>query len=330
MEMRMANDAVASTQCAEQQAGACDLSIVICTYRRPALLESCLRSCLQQRVPTGATCEIVVVDNDYERSALPVMAAARGPSRIPLRYFNEPIANIARARNRGVREARGEFIAFIDDDLHVPETWLATVLRVLRGSGADVLLGDVRPIFEGSGAPPGVARAWTRHAPDRGGVVAIRHDGNVPGCRTSNAVFRRSSCFIEQGHWFDPAFGRSGSEDSEFFLRLGRRRPQIISSAEAWVCEFVPQARQSEAYLLIRAEREGRGYARAVLKNAKHPRLRAIDLAARGLMQVLVYSSLLACRAVLTNEHVLGLRIRRALALGKAMLAGAPQDQPYR
>lgn len=307
------------------------LSIVICTYRRPQLLAACLQSCLDQQCACDIRYEIVVVDNDVERSAWPVVDALQEASSVPLRYVAEPVANIATARNRGVQEAVGTFVAFIDDDFVVPPEWLGVVLGDFARSGADVVLGDVRPTFEGGRFPgPGVSAAYTRHAPEQEGRVFVQPDGYTPGARSGNAVLRRSFCFPEADGWFDQAFGRSGGEDAEFFLRLGRRQPHIIASSEAFVFDFVPLARQSEDYLIARAEREGRNYARLVCKNARQPRWRALDLIGRGLVQIGLLSVRLALSPGLSAEQRLDLRIRRALARGKAMIAGRAKDEPYR
>ncbi|MFO1129203.1 MAG: glycosyltransferase family 2 protein [Rhodospirillales bacterium] len=306
------------------------LSIVVCTYQRPTLLEGCLHSCLQQSVPANTAYEIIVIDNDPAGAALPVVTALGLASEPRLRYVQEPVANIASARNRGVEEARGELIAFIDDDFVVPEAWLSTVVRLMQDDRIDVLLGDVRPIFEGGGATRGVTRAFTRHAPEVNGVVQVGRDGYTPGARSGNAVLRRKTCFADGQVRFDPTFGRSGGEDSEFFMRLGRRRPRIIASAEAYVLDFVPIERQFEAYVVRRACREGRSYRRLMRKNAPRPRLKAADLAVRGLLQAARTTLLLAAAPGLSPERRLDLRIRRGLALGKAGLAGAPRPGPYR
>ncbi len=304
------------------------LSIVVCTYQRPKLLEACLRSCLGQVVSPSITYEIIVVDNDSAGTAIPIVTALGLGTDPKLRYVTEPIANIATARNRGVQEAKGELIAFIDDDFIVPESWMSTVVRLMDESRADVLIGDVRPIFEGAGATRGVVRAFTRHAPTVNGFVAVARNGYTPGARSGNAILRRT-CFGDQQLWFDPAFGRSGGEDSEFFLRLGRRRPRIIASAEAYVLDFVPRERQSENYVVGRAFREGRSYARLMRKNSSWPRLTALDLTLRGLVQI-VQATVLLLAPWLSREKRLELRVRRGLALGKAGLAGASRDVPYR
>jgi Glycosyltransferases involved in cell wall biogenesis len=308
-----------------------DLSIVICTYRRPELLAACLRSCLLQQPCEDAKYEIVVVDNDVERSAQPVVEPIRQSSTISCRYVQEPVANIATARNRGVREAAGTYIAFIDDDFVVPPEWLTSVLRTFARTGADVVLGDVRPRFEDGGTPSeGVAAAYTRHAPERGGRVTVQANGYAPGARTGNAILRRSFCFVGSDGWFDPAFGRSGGEDAEFFLRLGRRQPHIVASSDAFVFEFIPLSRQTETYLVGRAEREGRNYARLVCKNAARPAWQAADLFLRGVVQITLHSLQLALRPHLAPARRLDLRIRRGLAWGKAMIAGRARDEPYR
>src|ERR1700757_1984617 len=103
-----------------------DASIVVCTYRRPVLLDACLRSLLSQRNPYG-TSEVLVIDNCAARSAEPVFRAWASPfaaQEIPLRYLVEENTGVAFARNRGVDAASQPIVCFIDDDERALPGWL--------------------------------------------------------------------------------------------------------------------------------------------------------------------------------------------------------------
>ena len=64
------------------------------------------------------------------------------------RYVHEPRPGISHARNRGVAEAKGDFVAFIDDDELPAPNWLESLLLTQRTYRADVVLGPVRPVFD--------------------------------------------------------------------------------------------------------------------------------------------------------------------------------------
>ena len=306
------------------------ISIVICTYKRQNFLEKCIHSCLNQRDIADCKIEIVIVDNDYEKSARQTVSFFQSQAGIPIRYVQENVANISMARNRGVVESRSVYIAFIDDDFILPNTWLCAVLAAINTFQPDVIIGDVYPSFEGDPVlNPAITKAFTRQAPEAEGRLAIRQDGYIPGARSGNAILRRT-CLGSEAGWFDPQFGRSGGEDSDFFMRLGRHKPLIIRSSDAFVFDFVPRSRQSEDYVVARAKREGRNYARVVQKNAAYSWLRSIDMIIRGLIQSAVYSALLTMSPFAQSEQRLRWRILRGLALGKALLAGRSRDEPYR
>ncbi|HHX4174322.1 TPA: glycosyltransferase family 2 protein, partial [Burkholderia contaminans] len=102
------------------------VSVVVPTYRRPDLLERCLDAlCAQVFDPTAY--EIVVVDDDSDGSARPVVERCRARvTDVPaIRYMTAPATQgPAGARNVGWRSACGALIAFTDDDTIPDPAWL--------------------------------------------------------------------------------------------------------------------------------------------------------------------------------------------------------------
>lgn len=92
------------------------LSIVIATFNRPAYLLRTLESLAGQTLPAQEF-EILVVNNNSTDDTPAVFAGfARQHPELRLRMVAEPVQGISYARNRGVAEAEGECIVFIDDD----------------------------------------------------------------------------------------------------------------------------------------------------------------------------------------------------------------------
>ena len=122
------------------------MSVCLCTYKRPEKLAQCLESLLNQAV--SQSFEVIVTDNDRERSGEYVVEqfkAAFQSAGIPLSYLMEPVQNIALARNRSIQPARGELVAFIDDDERASSCWLQNLYDALIETNADGVWGPVIP-----------------------------------------------------------------------------------------------------------------------------------------------------------------------------------------
>ena len=100
------------------------ITVCICTYKRPKLLERLLNELQNQTTDDLFIYSIVVVDNHHNQAAKNTVAASKKKSSIAIEYHHEPEQNIALARNRAVKNAKGNFIAFIDDDEFPVNNWL--------------------------------------------------------------------------------------------------------------------------------------------------------------------------------------------------------------
>jgi succinoglycan biosynthesis protein ExoM len=212
------------------------------------------------RALDGVTCqategkfslEVVVVDNDSMRSAQAVVEqfmARKGENVI---YDCEPEQNIAKARNRAVQRASGDFIAFIDDDEYPVKDWLTRMHGCLLQYNADAVLGPVLPDF-----PPG-SPAWLKKSGlcernrNKTGSFITKSD-----MRTGNILLQRR-IFEEDNRWFDPSRGRTGGEDGEFIGRQIRKGKRFIWCDESVVFETVPPERWQARFYLNKSFRIG-------------------------------------------------------------------------
>ncbi|MEO1591617.1 MAG: hormogonium polysaccharide biosynthesis glycosyltransferase HpsE [Cyanobacteria bacterium J06632_22] len=106
-----------------------DISVIICTYNGAAQLPVVFERLLHQAVDTNVEWEIVVVDNNSrDRTASVVQGYQRRSAfRGRLRYQYEPQQGIAYARRCGTKVAKGELLAFLDDDNLPQLNWLQAV-----------------------------------------------------------------------------------------------------------------------------------------------------------------------------------------------------------
>jgi GT2 family glycosyltransferase len=105
------------------------VSVIIATRVRPELLERTLQSV--QRLDYERF-EVVVVDNGSTSASTRECVERLAVANPRLRYVSEPRAGLARAHNRGLQAARGEIVAFTDDDVIVDRGWLRALVEAFE------------------------------------------------------------------------------------------------------------------------------------------------------------------------------------------------------
>jgi succinoglycan biosynthesis protein ExoM len=227
------------------------ICVCICTFRRDALLRRLLTSLEEQVTDAAFTFSIVVVDNDEAQSARGAVTDAAAASQREILYAHEPEKNIARARNRTLANARGEYVAFIDDDEFPSPRWLLQLLETCRTHAAAGVLAPVLPHFEST--PP----AWLVRA---GIADRPRHSTGTPiglgDARTGNVLLERR-LVAGMAEPFDVRFA-SGGEDVDFFRRMMEQGGRFVWCDEAVVYESVPLLRTTRTYYLRRGLLRGR------------------------------------------------------------------------
>ena len=221
-----------------------DVSVVVPTRNRSALLPMTLRSVLAQR---DVDVEVIVVDG-ASTDDTPVVLAALADARLRVVWQNAA-DGAASARNRGAAQARGEWLAFVDDDdLWAPDK-LARQLHAAATAGRDwAYTGAVTITDRGQivyGRPP---------LPPEGVVAALARYNAIPG-GGSNVVVRRTTW--QQAGQFDTRL--QSCEDWEMWIRLAKHgspacvpRPLVAyrvhaSNAGLDVAEVVRGAKLIEA-----------------------------------------------------------------------------------
>src|SRR2546428_9804557 len=100
------------------------ISVCICSYQRPALLKRTLTALLRQDPRGRFESSVVVCDNDSAESGRAVVSEMSGCFMEPITYCDEPRRSISYARNKALENAKGDAIAFIDDDEFPEKDWL--------------------------------------------------------------------------------------------------------------------------------------------------------------------------------------------------------------
>jgi CDP-glycerol glycerophosphotransferase len=166
------------------------ISVVVPVYNVEEYLDECLTSLLRQ---TARDLEILIVDDgSADSSAAIARRYAERDERI--RIITRPNGGLGAARNTGIEEATGEYLAFLDSDDVLPPTAYELLLNSLERTGSDFATGNVhRLTAAGTSQAPFLARVFARDRP-RTHVKRFRElisDRIVP-----NKLWRRS--FWEQ------------------------------------------------------------------------------------------------------------------------------------
>jgi glycosyltransferase involved in cell wall biosynthesis len=227
------------------------ISVCICTYKRPHLLSKLLSKLQDQVTDNLFTYSAVVVDNDSSQSARDAVADWQNKSVIQIDYFCETQQNIALARNKAVANARGNFIAFIDDDEFPDNTWLINLFKSILVYNCAGVLGPVNPHYP-ENTPAWLIESGICERPSHK-TGAVLHWGQT---RTGNVLLDRK-LFNDSDSRFDREFGRTGGEDIEFFKKMISTGKIFIWCNEAPVYETVPPERWEKMFYLEKNLRIG-------------------------------------------------------------------------
>ncbi|WP_052402017.1 glycosyltransferase family 2 protein [Muricoccus aerilatus] len=232
---------------------ATSVSVVVPTFRRPVLLRGCLEALLRQTFWQRAGGEILVVDNCPDGSARQVVTGLpEGP--VPVRYLAEPRPGISHARNRGVEEATGEFIAFVDDDNIVEEQALAALLTALRETGASAAFGRYLAVPEA----PCAEEAHHFLSPYSRDLGSGQRDVTAARAHLGTCLSLMPRAILAARRPpFDPALGLLGGEDAALIRELAEEGHRFVYEPVAVGHEHVSLARLNRAALMQRRFRAG-------------------------------------------------------------------------
>jgi glycosyltransferase involved in cell wall biosynthesis len=204
-------------------------TVVVCTRNRPEILLVCLDRLRRLRHPN---IEIVIVDNAPSDESTKVAFTSAVADLPHFRYVREERPGLSWARNRGVAEARGEIIAFTDDDVAVDEAWIAGILRGFA-QGDDI--GCVTGLVATASLTEVAERYFDSRLNWSASCAARRYDlvdhrepspvypfsAGIFGAG-ANIAFRRAA--LASIGEFDTALGAgtaaAGGEDLDIFLRV--------------------------------------------------------------------------------------------------------------
>src|ERR1700682_1120675 len=230
------------------------VTVILCTYSRCQSLLQALESVAASQMPDSFEWQVLIIDNNSKDQTREVAEAFCRRDPAPFRYMFEPQQGKSNALNRGIREAHGEVLAFMDDDVTVEPTWLYNVTAPLQDARWAGVGGRIVPPLNFS--PP----SWLAlDGPyDLGGILALFDKGRE-GVELTEAPFGTNMAFrreiFEKCGLFRPALGPCpGSEirgeDTEFGRRVLKGGDRLWYEPSAIVHHAVPESRVQKKYFL--------------------------------------------------------------------------------
>jgi glucosyl-dolichyl phosphate glucuronosyltransferase len=124
------------------------ISAIICTFNRAKYLRKAIPSLVSQTID-AARYEILVIDNcsSDDTKQIVTQEFANVPN---LRYLYEPVQGLSQARNTGWQNAKGDYVAYLDDDAIASPHWLEKIVEVFETTTPQpgMVGGKIEPIWE--------------------------------------------------------------------------------------------------------------------------------------------------------------------------------------
>lgn len=228
------------------------LSLLIATYNRADRLIETLESVVAQDAPAELWECVVVNNNSTDCTAERFAAFAAAHPQYNLRMVEEHNQGLSYARNRGIRESTGEYMAIIDDDERIVPEFISAYISLFDTIPEAVAGGGpIVPVYP-AGRP-----AWMSCFTERpiantmylGDRVREFPEGHIPG--GGNMAIRRSA--VKRYGVFDISLGRvgtslTGGEESDLFERLRLAEAKYYYTPKAVMYHIIPAEKLSRGY----------------------------------------------------------------------------------
>jgi glucosyl-dolichyl phosphate glucuronosyltransferase len=268
------------------------ISAIICTHNRADYLPKAIQSLIEQTL-NSSLYEILIVDNcstdDTKKIATEKIADVAN-----LRYIYEPILGVAQARNTGWQNAKGEYIAYLDDDAIAVPQWLEKILEVFATVQPKPACvgGKVNPIWEAA-VPDWIPEHLL-------GLYAIVDYGETPTFLKRNQFFvATNSAFpkqiLEETVNFSNGLGRKGKkllsmEENLIQDELRKQGYGLYYHPEIAIQHHIHASRLTQDWLLNRVYWEGISAAIYQIHRESPSTLRRLRLGLSNTRKLLKYS----------------------------------------
>jgi glycosyltransferase involved in cell wall biosynthesis len=264
------------------------VSVIIPTVNRAKYLKNALISVQNQSFPIDEY-EIIVVDNNSTDSTPQVVEECNRNGKKEVVYVKEPEPGLHNARHAGAKAAKGEILAYVDDDVICDSNWLFELVKPYVDPEVGCVGGKILPKWEAE--PPKWINQYRSYLSllDWGDEVKELEDTDIYGC---NFSIRRSLLF-EVGGFNPDAFGDwryywyRGDGESGLLRKVFKLNKKVIYVPKAIVWHVIPQSRLTLQYIKSRSAKQAISDMYTLYKNKKLSR-----------SKLFLYSGLMGFRSI--------------------------------
>lgn len=228
------------------------LSVIISTYNRSAMLMQTLQSLVEQNASRYDWECVVVNNNSTDDTAERVEQFIAEHAGFNFKMVNEPNQGLSYARNRGIRESEGEYIAILDDDERIAPDFVDAYIE-LFDKVEDAVAGGGPIVAEYMTEKPSWMSPYTERPIANtmyfGDEIKPFPKGRIPG--GGNMAIRRNA--IRRYGVFDTSLGYVGEdlvggEESDLFERLEIAGAKYYYVPKAVMYHIVPESKLTKEY----------------------------------------------------------------------------------
>jgi glycosyltransferase involved in cell wall biosynthesis len=228
------------------------ISVIVCTYNRQEYLPDCLKHLANQSAD-NRDYEVLIIDNNSTDNTNKIASEfIQNHPEMNVHYFCEMNQGLTFARNRGIKEARGKILSFIDDDAFVDQDFITEIQSYFElNQEVSAIGGKISPVYEGE-TPKWMSKYLLT-------LVSALDMGNSPkkfkGSKFpigANMAFR-ATVFEQYGN-FNTDLGRRGNileggEEKDIFIRLKENKEVIHYVPKVYVNHIIPEKRLRIPYI---------------------------------------------------------------------------------
>lgn len=228
------------------------LSVIICTYNRDKYTYNLLKS-IAENTLSKAKYEIVLVNNNStDATEMECNRFCADYDDVVFRYFIETNQGLSYARNRGIQEAKGKVVVYVDDDATINKEYLQTYYDFFeKDNKVEAAGGPIFPVYET------VEPKWMSHYTRQlitgklymGNVVKEFTKGAFPG--GGNAAYRKS--VFDKVGLFNVDLGRKGTsligaEEKDLFDKMTVQGIKFFYLPKAILYHIIPASKLTEEH----------------------------------------------------------------------------------
>ncbi|MDR1882169.1 MAG: glycosyltransferase family 2 protein [Prevotella sp.] len=227
-------------------------SVIFCTYNREKYIYNALKSIAEQDFPCQDYEIVLINNNSTDNTECICNRFRKDHPQVEFRYFTETDQGLSHARNKGVKESKGDILVFVDDDATVFEFYLSFIKSFFEAHPeANACGGPIVPVYEAE------KPKWLSHYTEQlvggalyeGEKVKPFRNGKYPG--GGNSAFRKG--VFEKYGLFNVELGRKGAgligaEEKDLYDRLARAKEQFYYLPQMGIYHYIPEKKLTEAH----------------------------------------------------------------------------------